>query len=58
MDNVTRLKLGNTVSMKVINNKDYPINGTIKIEISMKNGQPDEVKLTNISAKTTKKKEA
>lgn len=58
MDSVERLKLSNIVAMRVINNNDYPINGTTKLEIVMENGHPTDIKVTNSNAKATKKKEA
>ena len=48
MDNVTRLKLSNTVAMKVIKNDDYPVNGTTTITITMTNSQPTEVAISNL----------
>lgn len=54
MDNVERLKLSNSVAMKVIKNNEYPINGTTTIKITMVNGCATDVTLTNSTKKSTK----
>ena len=54
MDNVTRLKLSNTVAMKVIKNDEYPVNGTTTITITMTNSQPTDVAISNSATRTTK----
>lgn len=54
MDNVERLKLSNTVAMKVIKNDEYPVNGTTTIKITMVNGHATDITLANSKKKSTK----